>query len=76
MLLDTKNGIVCDLCNRPHKNQFVYYSMRMVKVSVDVDAKQTIHTDTDIDLDVCEFCKKKLEERILEVSKMRGVNNG
>jgi hypothetical protein len=48
----------------------------MVKVSVDVDAKQTIHTDTDIDLDVCEFCKKKLEERILEVSKMRGVNNG
>ena len=72
MLLKTRDGIACDLCNRECKKKFTYFSIRLVRVDVDVEAKKTTNIDTDVDIDVCEFCKGKLVERIQEVVKTRG----
>jgi len=66
MLLQTKDGIKCDLCSTEYKNSFNYYSIDCSKVHVDVRAKYTTKATKEYDFDVCELCWEGMRESIME----------
>lgn len=69
MFLQTKDGILCDLCGEESKNKFVYYSHTCTRVVVDMDIKRTgpatIENDI-VDFDVCEKCHEQMVNKTLE----------
>ena len=61
-------GVICDRCGKVTKEKFVYYSIKVTHVQVDVkmNMKNGI-TDVDdryLDLDFCEECFNALREEV------------
>lgn len=67
MLISINKGALgCDLCGKMLERKFTYYTARVVKIDVDVSQKQTIRSDTDMDIEFCEECRQKIRAEILK----------
>lgn len=63
-LLDNKNGIICDICNATHTDDFTYYSYDFRKVRVINNIMDVLNYKSApvLSLDVCTNCHGKLKD--------------
>lgn len=73
MLLQSRDGIKCDICGAELKNKFTYYSYACTKVEVDKElaksGKLTTIEDDVLDFDVCIQCHDKNVKSALKTAK-------
>ena len=62
MLLNTKDGISCDICGTIYKDNFVYYSWESTKFAVSPPSAP--QQEKDLDTDVCEKCYGNAESKV------------
>lgn len=73
VFLDSKDGIICDLCNQVLQKRFSYYSIEYAKVDVDCEKKMN-RTDVDakvLNLDICPTCYEKQCEVVKKLIQKR-----
>lgn len=56
MLLETSDGIKCDICKSQQKLDFTYYSLDFRKCTMPPGAKPYIHSTVINDIDMCQGC--------------------
>lgn len=64
MLLNSKDGISCDLCGFVQKNRFTYYSMESKGLQVNTAGNSIAQLGKDLDIDVCEKCYGAMLEAV------------
>lgn len=65
MLLETNDGIKCDICSNEFKGKFDYYSFYGNEMIVTGEGNQLIHTPTGLkfDKEICVKCYVNLHDR-------------
>jgi len=56
MFLQTKDGIMCDICGTSHRKKFTYYSMDCSTVTIDSSKHIASTAKSKLSCDVCEGC--------------------
>jgi len=68
MLLDTKDGVRCDICNMIQRDNFIYYSYDCrLRYSIDNNHEyQELDSTPDTSLDVCDICYNAHAQYVVE----------
>jgi len=67
-------GIYCDLCGKPYRDKFKYYSAKLDLVEVDSELKKVGVLNVDrrcLDIDICVSCFDNMKSRMMKVIKNR-----
>lgn len=62
MLLETNDGVGCDLCSLEMKDKFTYYSFVFKKIEVK-NGFTTIGNSVDWDIEICSICYNNMLDR-------------
>lgn len=73
MQTEDRRGIYCDLCGKPYRDQFSYYSGQLDKVQVDTQRAEKLDVDRRfLDIDICDGCyASRIKKPMLKVIRER-----
>jgi len=66
MLLDERDGILCDTCGKEYRKDFTYYSIEGEMIMVRENIPATHNMGKVVDFDMCKECHNKMVERCMD----------